>query len=309
MPVRRHEVEESQAPELRRLLDRLALDHLGDDVFRDSGTPQELPRLFGGQVAAQALAALGATVAASRPVHSLHVYFVGLGHPNRRLDFHVSRVKEGRSFDIRQVEVIQDERTLLTATASFQAPEPGPVHGRERDSGTIDPTHLPRWEDRLAGYEDRLTVLWRRSRPIDLRYIDVPPQIDPQLSTRPLDRLRTMWRADGPLPDEPLLHACVAVYACDMTLLETALLPHGTVFADGRFHAASLDHTMWFHTSVIADRWVLHEQEAIATSGARGLAMSRMYDPKGRLVISSAQEGLLRPAGHESATVGMPPVS
>lgn len=295
------------SPALRRLLDRLALERVDDDVLVDHGAEEPTVRLFGGQVAAQALAALGATVAPGRPVHSLHLYFVAMGLPGEPVRFQVARVKEGRTFEVRRVDVEQRGRTILTALASFHAPEPGPVHGRPRSAPVPDPDSLPRWEEALAGRQDRLTLLWRQPRPVDLRYVDGPPQLDPLLAERPVERLRTLWRADGTLPDDPLVHACVAVYACDTTLLETALLPHRTVFADGRFHAASLDHAMWFHAPFRADEWLLHEQDAQATAGARGLAVSRMYDVGGRLVVSAAQEGLLRPAGDEPAVVGTPP--
>lgn len=292
-------------PALERLLERLSLVPSGDDVLRDPGAAEPLPRLFGGQVAAQALAALGATVVPGRDVHNLHVEFVGLATPGLPLDFHVTRLKDGRSFSIRQVSVRQSGRVVLAATGSFHDPEPGPAYCRPW-SGPPDLEGLPRWEERFGGHDDRLTVLWRQPRPIDLRYVDGPPQLDPLLADRAPDRLRTVWRADGPLPDDPLLHACLAVYASDTTLLETALLPLGTVFADGRFHAASLNHTMWFHGPFRADSWLVHEQEASWTGGGRGLATSRTYDLAGRLVATAAQEGLLRPAAAERADVGMP---
>lgn len=289
---------------LSRLLQRLDLQHVGDDELLDPGAPDSLLRVFGGQVAAQALLALGRTVAPDRPVHSLHVHFLGLARPAEPLLFRVTRLKEGASFDVRQVSVLQRDRVVLTATGSFQAHEPGPEHPLPVRA-LPDPATLPRWEEQFSDRRDRLTMLWRRSRPVDLRFID-PPHLDPLLSDRPRDRMRVLWRSDGPLPDDPLLHACLAVYAADTTLLETALLPHGTVFADGRFHAASLDHSMWFHAPLQADDWLLHDQSAEATGGGRGFATGRTYDLSGRLVVSAAQEGLLRPAGPDGARVGEP---
>lgn len=289
---------------LARLLQRLDLRLVDDDELLDPGAPDTLPRVFGGQVAAQALLALGRTVVPYRPVHSLHVHFVGLALPAEPLLFRVTRLKEGRSFDLRQVSVLQRDRVVLTAIGSFQEHEPGPVH-HPPATAMPDPASLPRWEQQFADRRDRLTMLWGRSRPVDLRFVD-PPHLDPRLPHRPRDRMRVLWRSDGPLPDDPLLHACLAVYAADTTLLETALLPHGTVFADGRFHAASLNHAMWFHAPVRADEWLLHEQSAEATGGGRGLATGRMYDLSGALVVSAAQEGLLRPAGPDGARVGEP---
>jgi len=116
-----------------------------------------------------------------------------------------------------------------------------------------------------------------------------------------------LWRADGEVPDDSLVHACLAVHATDATVLETALLPLGQVFADGNFHAVSLDHTLWFHQPFRADHWLLHEQRAEALGGGRGFATSHTYDPEGRLVLSTAQEGLLRPATPGTAVVGRRP--
>lgn len=293
---------------LAQLLQRLDLRLVDHDELLDPGAPDTLPRVFGGQVAAQALLALGRTVLPDRPVHSLHVHFAGLVRPAEPLLFRVTRVKQGRSFDLRQVSALQRDRVVLTATGSFQEPEPGPVHHPVHHppaTAMPDPASLPRWEQQFADRRDRLTMLWGRSRPLDLRFVD-PPHLDPSLPERPRDRMRVLWRSDGPLPDDALLHACLAVYASDTTLLETALLPHGTVFADGRFHAASLNHAMWFHAPVRADDWLLHEQSAEATGGGRGFATSRTYDLSGRLVVSAAQEGLLRPAGPDGARVGEP---
>jgi acyl-CoA thioesterase-2 len=85
------------------------------------------------------------------------------------------------------------------------------------------------------------------------------------------------------------------VYATDAALLETAVLPVGAVWADGRFEGASLDHAMWFHRPPRADRWLLFDQRAEALGGGRGLASGRLVDEQGRVVGSVFQEGSLRP--------------
>lgn len=293
------------SPALAALLKRLVLERAGPDVLVDPGAPSRLPRVFGGQAAAQALAAMGATVQADRPVHSVHVSFAGLALPLERLVFTVTRPKEGSAFDLRTVTVTQRDRAVLTATASFQEPEAGPSWQQPLECPAPDPASLPRWEEAFAGRRHRLTVLWHEPRPLDLRFVD-PPHLDPGLPEHPRDRLRVWWRADGAVPDDPLVHACLAVYAADTTLLETALLPHGTVYADGRFAAASLNHALWFHSPLRADGWLLHDQRAVASGGSRGLATSSTYDSEGRLVATAVQEGLLRECGPEGAVVGLP---
>jgi len=107
-----------------------------------------------------------------------------------------------------------------------------------------------------------------------------------------------VWiRADGELPDDPLLHACVVAYESDFTLLDTTLLPHGMGGwndASGLM-MASLDHAMWFHRPFRADEWLLYDMDSPTTYGARGLARGMIYSQSGDLVVSVVQEGLIRP--------------
>ncbi len=102
-----------------------------------------------------------------------------------------------------------------------------------------------------------------------------------------------MWmRADGKLPDQPLLHACLVAYASDMTLLDTIMMPHGLIWNHGS--QASLDHAMWFHRPFRADEWLLYDQRSPTAAGARGLAVGTIYTRDGGLAVSVVQEGLLR---------------
>jgi len=105
-----------------------------------------------------------------------------------------------------------------------------------------------------------------------------------------------VWiRTDGTLPDDPMLHACVVVYASDFTILDTATLPHGFNFIDNRVMMASLDHAMWFHRPFRADDWLLYHQHSPIAHGARGLAEGSIFTRGGELVVTVMQEGLLRP--------------
>jgi acyl-CoA thioesterase-2 len=105
-----------------------------------------------------------------------------------------------------------------------------------------------------------------------------------------------VWiRADGTLPDEPfLLHQCIVAYASDMTLIDTATLPHAIPWFDPNVQMASLDHAMWFHRPCRADEWLLYAQESPTATGARGFTTGRLYKRDGTHVISVAQEGLIR---------------
>jgi acyl-CoA thioesterase-2 len=101
-------------------------------------------------------------------------------------------------------------------------------------------------------------------------------------------------RADGVLPDDPLVHVCVLTYASDMTLLDSVLAGHGLAWHLDDVLGASLDHAMWFHRPFRADEWLLYDSESPSASGARGLGTGRIFTADGRLVVSVVQEGLLR---------------
>src|SRR5436305_10084463 len=281
---------------LDHLIDLLDLEQIEVNIFRGRSPDEQVQRVFGGQVAGQALVAAGRTVPADRPVHSLHAYFIRPGDPAVPLVYMVDRVRDGRSFTTRRVSVIQHGKTIFTLSASFHRPEPGPVHAAAMPDvpppQSVAPT-IERLEKLFGSLDPRYERMFRRN-PVDLRFpgpLTVEAQRDPSLrSARNL-----VWlRVDGELPDDPLLHVCLMTYASDMTLLDSVLLAHGLSWVDGQTMGASLDHAMWFHGPFRADRWLLYAQESPVASGARGLARGQVFTEAGDLVVSVVQEGLIR---------------
>ena len=117
----------------------------------------------------------------------------------------------------------------------------------------------------------------------------------PSVRATDAEPFQRVWlRADGRLPDDPVLHACIVTYASDMTLLDTTLLPHGVHWPDDDLMMASLDHAMWFHRPFRADEWLLYDQGTPTTSGGRGLAYGFIYTGDGALAVTVVQEGLIR---------------
>merc|ERR1711894_366769 len=88
------------------------------------------------------------------------------------------------------------------------------------------------------------------------------------------------------------LHNCIAAYMSDYTLLGTTLLP--TDRGVNVTFMASLDHSMWFHTSFRADEWMLYEVESPRLNGSRGFTLGRLWKRDGTLAVSVAQEGVVR---------------
>jgi acyl-CoA thioesterase II len=280
------------AEALDRLLELLDLEQIEVDIFRGRSPDERRQRVFGGQVAGQALVAAGRTVPADRPVHSLHAYFVRPGDPAVPLVYTVDRLRDGRSFTTRRVSAIQHGRTIFAMSASFQHPEPGPEHADPMPD-VPPPEAIERNSDRLARLLGEVPPQLDRS-PFDLRSVgplSVEAELDPALRTT---RNLVWLRVDGDLPDDPLLHVCLMTYASDMTLLDTVLLGHGLSWLDGRTTGASLDHAMWFHRLFRADRWLLYAQDSPVASGARGLARGEVFTASGELVVSVVQEGLIR---------------
>ena len=278
------------------LIDILELEQLEVNLFRGISPDEDRQRVFGGQVAGQALVAAGRTVDHGL-VHSLHAYFLRPGDPRIPIVYDVDRIRDGRSFTTRRVVAIQHGRAIFNLSASFQVEEEGPEHQYAMPDAP-DPETLPTIRERLEPYADRLPdafVDWiRRDRPIDTRSAQLPRWLDPKPGVREPEQI-VWFRADGVLPDDPLLNACVVAYASDLTLLDTAVMAHARSWDDDRFMIASLDHAMWFHRPLRADQWLLYHQRSPAAHGARGLAEGYIYRQDGALAVTVIQEGLIRP--------------
>jgi acyl-CoA thioesterase-2 len=278
---------------LSRLVDLLDLEQLEVNLFRGVSPDEDRQRVFGGQVAGQALIAAGKTV--ERPVHSLHAYFLRPGDTKVPILYEVDRLRDGRTFTTRRVTAIQHGRPIFELAASFQAPESGLEHQSSMPEAP-DPESLPTFRERLLGAEDAPALfvkhmLARGEHPIDSRPVDGGTFWERE--RHPAQSL--VWiRANGRLPEDPLLHQCVATYASDMTLLETAIRPHPIAMIDEEITAASLDHSMWFHRPFRADEWLLFAQDSWSMSSSRGFTTARLFTRDGRLAVSVAQEGFLR---------------
>src|SRR3989337_864344 len=107
----------------------LDLEPLEVNLFRGVSPDEERQRVFGGQVAGQALVAAGRTVDPDRMVHSLHAYFLRPGDTRVPIIYEVDRIRDGRSFTTRRVVAIQHGKAIFALSASFQIAEKGIEHG------------------------------------------------------------------------------------------------------------------------------------------------------------------------------------
>lgn len=279
---------------LASLIDLLTLEPLEAHLFRGKVRDPGWGRLFGGHVLAQALSAAQRTAPPERRVHSLHSYFLRPGRVDVPIIYEVDRIRDGRSFTTRRVVAIQGGKAIFNLSASFQIEEDGFEH-QEPLPTVPGPDGLLSEQEIARKVADRIPAPLREQaladRPIEIRPIE---QVNP-LKPRPQSPYRTLWyRANGPLPDDPAIHRYLLAYASDFNFVSTAMLPHGVSWLTPGMQVASIDHSMWFHRPFRFDDWLLYTVDSPSASGARGLVRGRFFDRQGRLVCSTAQEGLMR---------------
>ncbi|MBF7054310.1 acyl-CoA thioesterase II [Halomonas sp. KAO] len=263
---------------LNDLVDLLGLEPLEENLFRGRSQDLGLPQLFGGQVLGQALSAATQTVAAARRPHSLHGYFLRPGDPHRPVIYQVEAVRDGGSFATRRITAIQKGRPIFFCSASFHDAEQGFTHQAAMPT-VSSPERLIEEGAELARFDNH---------PIE--FLLDSEECQPGQPARK----RVWFRLVGDLPDDPATHRGLLTYSSDFNLLTTALVPHGIGFRDPKLQIASLDHALWFHQEVRVDDWLLYDMDSPWAGQARGFARGSIYDREGRLVASSAQEGLTR---------------
>jgi acyl-CoA thioesterase II len=280
-------------PLISDLLKLLELEQLEVDLFRGESRDIGSPQVFGGQVLGQALTAASATVEA-RVVHSLHAYFLRRGDFKAPIVYQVDRSLDGHSFSNRRVVAIQHGAQIFNMAASFQIAEEGLDH-QIRAPAVAPPEDLADSSrppgELLARMPERLRRFFAQPRPFEFRIVQPIDYLKP----RRAEPVRQVWfRSVGALPDDERLHRSLLAYVSDFFLLDAATLPHGASFVTTSIVMASLDHAMWFHRSLRVDDWLLYAMESPSASGARGFARASVFTRDGRLVASTAQEGLVR---------------
>lgn len=270
--------QETPLDELLRCLD---LEQLDADLFLGDPGPGT-GRLFGGMVAAQSVMAVGRTVPEGRRLHSLHAYFLRPGRHDSPIRFVVDRIRDGRSFTTRRVKAHQAGEAIFNLAASFCVPEDGVEHQEEMPEAP-PPDGLKDWEEVRR---EMMPEMPHMTSPIEVRMAD-PASNEP----RP-PRQRNWMRVRGALPDDPLVHTAMLVYATDRTLLGTATRPHAIPWQERI--GVSLDHAVWIHRPVELHDWLLYTSESPIAHGAHGTIFGAVWYPDGRRLASVAQEGLIR---------------
>ncbi|RJO69354.1 acyl-CoA thioesterase II [Nocardia panacis] len=278
-------------PDLDVLLTLLDLERVDEDVFVGQHPAKVWSRTFGGQLVAQAIMAAGRTVG-DRPIHAVNAHFVRGGDVKRPIEYRVDRHRDGRSLANRTVTATQDGQELFVMLAAFQDHGKGLEHAHARPE-VPDPESLPRVEASFAGLEDKLEMFVKAPHPIDMRYTNDPAWIMKGTGER-LNHNRVWMRADGRLPDDPLIHVATLGYSSDTTVLDSIITTHGLSWGLDRIIAATVNHSIWFHRPFRFDEWALYATESPVASGSRGLATGRFYSREGELLATTVQEGVIR---------------
>jgi len=278
---------------LNQLLTILDIERLEENLFRGLSPQVGWQRVFGGQVIGQALVAANRTVN-GRLAHSLHAYFLRAGDPSVPIIYNVDRIRDGGSFTTRRVVAVQHGQAIFSMAASFHKEETGLEHQIKMPE-VPPPESLPSEAELKACLIDRVPpqvkAYWERERPLEIRPVDLSRYLTPGNH----DPSQQVWiRATGELSNEQSLHQCVLAYASDFTLLDTALIAHGRFVFDPKLILASLDHALWFHRKLRADEWLLYAQDSPISGGGRAFCRGMLFTRDGKLVASTAQEGLLR---------------
>ncbi|WP_298591576.1 acyl-CoA thioesterase II [uncultured Kocuria sp.] len=250
------------------------------------------PKAFGGDMVAQAAAAMMRSVGEDRVLHSMHSYFMRPVDIGADVRYEVERVRDGRGYSTRHVRAFQNDKAVYDATGSFHVPEDGPDDAPAMPQVPA-PETLPPSAEVLSGVDGPAAEYWGHGRSFDMRHVDGPLYVDAAPGTEPR---QAVWvKAFDRLPDDPDLHRAALAYVCDYTILEPLLRAQGLSWAAPGLQTASLDHSLWFHRDGRADEWVLYVQDACSLQRNRGLVRGQFFDRGGRLLATVAQEGMIRP--------------
>lgn len=278
---------------LKKLVELLNLESLGELSFRGNSENLGFRNVFGGQVLGQALMA-GYKTVEGKHAHSMHGYFLRPGDHSLPIDYEVQVVRDGATFSTRRVIARQNEKEIFAMIGSFQAPEEGFDHQFEMPETNGPEGVFSELETRRKFKEfipEKLRDQYTQDRPIEIRPIDPINYLAPDIR-KPYKQ--NWFRAIAALPDDPVIHQCILAYASDFGLLGTSMLPHGVSFMGKGMQVASLDHAIWFHRDFRVDDWLLYDMDSPSSSRGRGLNRGNIYNQQGVLVASVCQEALIR---------------
>lgn len=281
----------------QELLQHLILEQQNETTFIGLNSDIGSPNVFGGQVLAQAINAASRTITNGRALHSLHSYFLEAGNLKEPIEYQVEIIRDGGSFSTRRVTAHQRNTTIFILSCSFHKKEEGIEHQKPMKTNLKQPEELLSWTDMVAQFgtflPKKLNAFLSIERPIEFKPVKMPNPMKAENLPPVLD---VWFKVKGNTKNlELATKQQVLTYLSDYNILMACLNPNASVANMGNTQMASLDHSMWFFRDFNFDDWMLYSIESPNTFGARGLSNGNIYTRDGKLVASTAQEGLMRP--------------
>lgn len=274
------------------LLTVLDLNSVADDLFIGSHPSKNPMRTFGGQLMAQSFVAASRTRTRDLPPNALSVHFINGGDPGKDIEFKVVRLRDERRFANRRVDATQDGTLLASTMISYLSAGSGLEHNIDPPQ-VPEPHTLPKVGEWLRGYEEVVPHFVNALHPIEWRYSNDPAWVMRDKGER-LAHNRVWVKADGVLPDDPVLHTAALVYSSDTTVLDSIITTHGLSWGFDRIFAASVNHSVWFHRRVSFDDWLLYSTSSPVAAESRGLGTGHFFDRSGQLIATVVQEGVVK---------------
>jgi acyl-CoA thioesterase-2 len=273
----------------------LDLEERERDLFVGLTPRTPLQRIFGGQVAGQALMAASLTLPDGRDVHSMHSYFLRPGDPDEEIRYAVDRIRDGRTFSTRRVIAWQrrkgDDVAIYALTADASRPEAPVAEHALPIPDVPGPDDLPSLEEVVAPYGDKAGIALGLGRVVEQRLMEDP--FDPRPKSPPDTKTWAWMRVAGRLPEGQRVHRSALTFVSDLTLLSAGLAQLGGG-GGGRYVGSSLDHAVWFHRPVTADEWFLFETDSPVASGGKALCFGQVWAADGTHIATVTQQGLIR---------------
>jgi len=279
---------------IEELVDLLNLEKLDEKLYRGQNYQAPWGRVYGGQVLAQSLQAAYLTVPEDRYAHSLHGYFILPGDLSHPVIYDVDTIRDGGSFTTRRVVAIQKGRAIFNMSASFNTRVDDLEHQFQMPD-VPTPEDMVFDEDFYAHYESTQPELFKKlfpSRPLSFKTVKRTDFLNPENATP----YNNIWmKLKGQLSDENLkLHQVVLAYISDYNLMGVGSLPHRKSLLGQKYDFVSLDHSMWFHRILNINEWLLYQLDSPSAFGGRSINRGLIFNRSGKLIASTAQEGLMR---------------
>ena len=268
--------------------DLFALTPDGPGRWTAPGAPPTDERIvFGGLVVGQAIVAASME---ARRCHSLHAFFIGMGEKQRLFEISVEHTRDGGSFDTRHIQIRQGERLLLAGLSSHHQGNDGPQH--EIAMPDVPPPDSVEDYTLLRARQSEQTGKpmkhYLADRMLKVRRLDAVPAASGDGALA-----HPFWtRSRQPIRGDNRIHQAAIGFASDLGLVPAGLQNHPRT----ELQTASLDHSIWFHREAAADEWMLQVMHSPVARDGRGLSLGSIFNQRGELVASVAQEFLARAA-------------